>query len=105
MEYVSEETFKESIKKKLFFFQDTPIGEENTDFVDKCIICGDSFSKDNNEEEEDKEEQDIAKCPYCKSVYHMLCLAKFALKGKIALIPKEVECLICGRNNIWKEYL
>jgi hypothetical protein len=78
------------------------------DFTDKCIICGDSFTKesvDDVEEEEDKLIQDISKCPFCTSVYHMLCLAKHSLKAKKALIPKDVECLICGRVNKWKDYL
>lgn len=47
----------------------------------------------------------LINCPYCKSIYHMTCLASHTLGDNIALIPKETICIICGRIYIWSEWI
>jgi cytidine deaminase len=47
------------------------------------------------------------KCPSCKSLFHMTCLASSALlkMNKLALIPEDTQCLICLRTFIWSEWI
>jgi hypothetical protein len=95
-------------------------------YTDKCIICDEAIQGGNNEEsEEDDKEYDkekesdnnkdeseklyIVKCPSCKSMFHMLCLAESSIRnandaGKI-LIPKETMCLICTKTFKWGEWV
>lgn len=62
-------------------------------------------NKDKLKEKNNVEDDSLAKCPYCKSLFHLICLAKNAIDGKLMLIPKEINCLICGCTNYWNDFI
>jgi hypothetical protein len=179
LEIVTESNFKESVKNKIYFYDEKSIELENfndnannfkstkslsntnhstniitgdgtsgntsENILDKCLICDEylekiknSFDKSdvektnlntnikyNSEIEDDLEEQEeiskeqdncpsnsteenICKCPYCKSKFHLICLAQSAIwnqNSQLCLIPKDSECLVCGREYKWAEFL
>ena len=129
IEKVNEESFNVAIKAKTVVYDETvKAGDEEDDYKlysDKCIICDEVIHEDDNEEseedeegcdkdkesdvKEDKEKMYIVKCPSCKSMFHMLCLAESSIRngsdaGKI-LIPKETTCLICTKGFKWGEWV
>lgn len=146
-ELVTENTFKDLVKNKIYFYNETEsdLYENNTcnnssvgtystlaqadTIIDKCIICDefleklikDPNDKLNLKEEELQQEQDedednrhnsitdntdnLCKCPYCSSKYHLICLARTAIANQLCLIPKTADCLVCGRDYIWSEFL
>lgn len=166
LEIVTESNFKESVKKKIYFYDEKLIEPEtvstinnssniitndgnssNTseNILDKCLICDEYLEKikisfdrsdpektnsntnikynseieDNQEEQEEicKEQENCpsnctednnCKCPYCKSKFHLICLAQSAIwnqNSQLCLIPKNAECLVCGREYKWAEFL
>jgi hypothetical protein len=138
LEITNELSFKESIKNKIYFFdnQAENYEEENINLLDKCIICSEDFTNGKNEKKlnqnennnftsEDEVElqagqavenlnnlnstENLAKCPHCKSLFHMVCLAQTTLENQnqlsISLIPKETSCLICTRTYNWSEFI
>jgi hypothetical protein len=177
LEIVTESNFKESVKNKIYFYNEKVLGNEETEniytnkigmisatsknskigitqsknsistltteyIIDKCLICDeylDKFSSNKldsektnsnlnkyNSQIEDMQEElkeiskedesvsrinsedNLCQCPYCKSKYHLICLAQSAIGNQISqlcLIPKEAGCLVCGRENKWAEYL
>ena len=129
VEKVDEESFKEAQKKKVYKY--TEIESETADDIqtisDKCIICDEKIAnseKDNisdekgdNDNEEKSDESDskdkkktqiLVACPYCKSKFHLLCLATSSLNNSndiIALIPQETICVICTHSYKWSEWI
>lgn len=92
---------------------------------DKCLICEELFffydNRKNNEkngnnsessencinEEKDKKEY-IVKCQICKSLFHMICLAKYELEKNndiFNLVPKKADCFVCGKTIIWSDWV
>ena len=135
IEKVKEDTFNDVIKAKKVVYDETVKAGDDDDedehklYTDKCIICDEAIQGDNNEEsEEDDKEYDkekesdnnnnnkdeneklyIVKCPSCKSMFHMLCLAESSIRNgndaEKILIPKETMCLICTKSCKWGEWV
>lgn len=139
LEITNEQSFKESIKNKIYFYdnQADSYQEENINLLDKCIICSEDFSSSKNESKfnpsennilssEDEVElqsdqivenkfnslnttENLAKCPHCKSLFHIICLAQTTLENQnqlnMSLIPNDTDCLICTRSYNWSEFI
>ena len=59
--------------------------KESININSECSICYDNLNNDDN----------LAKCPYCKNAFHISCIEKWIKINK--------TCVLC-RNNIWKEF-
>jgi hypothetical protein len=139
LEITNEQSFKESIKNKIYFYdnQADSYQEENINLLDKCIICSEDFSSSKNESKFNQSENNIlssedevelqsdqivenkinslnttenlAKCPHCKSLFHIICLAQTTLENQnqlnMSLIPNDTDCLICTRSYNWSEFI
>ena len=125
IERVNENTFKEAIKKKIYNYDANEIPEDIkdiTEFSDKCIICDEIIDnkKEEKKVEEDEDEHSeisdnieegektklIISCPYCRSKFHLLCLAKNSLsQDPLSLIPQETTCIICTHSFKWSEWI
>lgn len=51
------------------------------------------------------EEDELAKCPHCKSLFHIICLAKANLPDEYSLIPGKTLCNICSSVSDWGEFI
>ena len=52
--------------------------------------------------------ENIVVCKECQSSFHMICLAKYELnrnRDLLNLVPKSAECFVCGKNEVWSEWL
>lgn len=129
VETVDEETFKEAQKKKVYKYTETEPETVNDAQIisDKCIICDEEITNsvkeknydeegenDNEEESDESDSNDkkknkiLVSCPYCRSKFHLLCLATSSLSNsndKIALIPQETICVICTHSYKWSEWV
>ena len=107
IEYVNELNFKETIKKKPYHFMDLTLLDDNDKILDKCIICGNDIKKNDsvNNISDDDLLIDLSKCPFCQSIYHMICLAQISINFEFALIPQVVECIVCSRKYNWNDFL
>ena len=129
MKKLTKSLSKKRKKKKVYKY--TEIESETADDIqtisDKCIICDEKIAnseKDNisdekgdNDNEEKSDESDskdkkktqiLVACPYCKSKFHLLCLATSSLNNSndiIALIPQETICVICTHSYKWSEWI
>jgi hypothetical protein len=101
VENVDEESFAEAAKKKAYHFAALEETDVTEVILDKCLICGDEFEG----EESDICDKEIARCLYCKTIYHMFCLASSCLGDRMELIPKNVKCLVCERMYNWNEFI
>lgn len=116
-----EESFKEAIKNKIYKYTDpVEVEEGDNEYADKCIICDQEITQGSEEISDDKESDEdsdssnkeekpsIVSCPFCKSKYHLFCLAEASLEkeeDELALIPKETTCNICTKKSIWSEWI
>jgi hypothetical protein len=131
IELTNDLNFIDSVKNKIFFFQEFEnILEAGENIIDKCIICSESFTADNSKSkmknqtssEEDNVEmeafteipinenkENTAKCPNCMSLFHLICLAQSNLESQnllgVCLIPKSTQCLICSNTQNWSEFV
>jgi len=121
LELTDQTSFKDSVKNKIYFYdEDKCKEEEDLNISDKCIFCEETFSKNKEEdsavniisEDEEKEKlnnEDLAKCPNCRSLFHIFCLAHSTLQDQNilagSLIPKLTSCIICSRNFNWSEFV
>lgn len=128
LELATEFNFKEMVKRKpqIYEFSNDQTIEN---IVDKCIICGDHIDTEeitnfNNNQISSEDEiennlnfkedkinnmDNIAKCPYCNSLFHLICLAESSIDNQglinFCLIPKESQCLICEKKHKWSEFM
>lgn len=129
IERVNISNFKETLSKKVFHYESehermSIEEEENIPYSDKCIICDEEISDTNQIKKEEKESEEfefdedkskeieskgkIISCPFCKSKFHLLCLADNSIQNsgnKLSLIPGKTKCLICLREFLWNEWI
>ena len=66
----------------------------------------DEESENIEEGEKEKTTKVVISCPYCRSKFHLLCLANNALsQDPLSLIPQETTCIICTHSFKWSEWI
>jgi hypothetical protein len=124
-EFVDLFSFKESIKNKIFFYNETTEENELIEYKDKCLFCEKFLSNEKDESIEESQDEEnlffsqqsklllpkvekkelLTSCTFCKSTFHLQCVAKDAINNQPFLIPKEATCIICLRDNSWSEFV
>ena len=102
--FISSQQEKKKSKEKNNIFSQSSDGVQFDSDNENEI---NNFNKNINEND-NKNEEKIVVCKNCKSPFHMICLAKYELERNndyLNLIPKNVECFVCGKNDIWSEWV
>lgn len=123
VEQVTVDTFKEALSRRVFYYDNNEnlnSGDFEFTVSDKCIICDvtiqkkkdkgkfEEFEINDDSSENENNNEGIISCPFCKSKYHMLCLAANSIQAsndKLLLIPRETQCLICLNKYLWNEWI
>ena len=94
MEFKKPDFLKNKVKKK-------PKKEEKKVEEDE-----DEHSEISDNIEEGEKTKLIISCPYCRSKFHLLCLANNSLsQDPLSLIPQETTCIICTHSFKWSEWI